>query len=269
MSVAAVATGDVEALIREARRRARSRRARLFVGGCLVVGLVAAGWLVGPGGGDAVLAESSSRPFVNLSAFAHEGRLAFVSRGVLWVLGSKGALREVSPRAEQASDPAFSPNGRWLSYALSQGDSGVSRLWVAHANGWTHGSLPAARAVAAPIGFPTETCSPRARFAADRPRWERPAAGCGAGRADRVVFARRALCVSDNPALRAVSAGRRAGHLGRHFAPGDPRTRWLVTPKPSKRQGGTLFIDDGLVLPDADGIILRAPDVLLRLGRWP
>ena len=37
-----------------------------------------------------------------------------------------------------------------------------------------------------------------------------------------------------------------------------PRTRWLVTPKPSKRQGGTLFIDDGLVLPDADGIILRA-----------
>ena len=122
--------------------------------------------------------------------------------------------------------------------------------------GRLHGSLPAARAVAAPIGFPTETCSPRARFGGST-AVERPAAGCGAGRADRVVFARRALCVSDNPALRAASAGRRAGHLGRHFAPGTAHP--LACDTQTEQAAGRYAVHRRRAgIAYAGGIILRA-----------
>jgi TolB protein len=69
-------------------------------------------------------------PAVNRSAFAGHGYLAFISRGTLWVLdGSSGSLTPVTGPSQQASDPAFSPGGRWLSYGVA------NQTWLARAGG--------------------------------------------------------------------------------------------------------------------------------------
>ncbi len=61
-------------------------------------------------------------------AFAGHGRLAYVSRGSLYVLDGS---RVVPVTAGGASAPAFSPDGRWLSYAYR------GRVGLAHSDG-TH-----------------------------------------------------------------------------------------------------------------------------------
>jgi TolB protein len=122
---------DPEALIEEARRRQRRRRRRitaavtvaLAVGG-LVFGVVRLG-----SGGNARVAESIPNGlFVNRTAFAGHGLLAFVSRGRLFVLdGKTQKLTAVTRPGEQASDPRFSPNGAWLAYTLGAGRLGLAR----------------------------------------------------------------------------------------------------------------------------------------------
>ena len=118
-----LSVGDPEALIREARRRTRRRRGRRGVAVVVAVGLAVLAYLVGSGGGGVAVAESGSRPFVNVSAFAHEGGLAFVSRGVVWVLdGSRGTVRRLPVAAGYtASSPSVSHDGRWLAYLVSRG----------------------------------------------------------------------------------------------------------------------------------------------------
>jgi hypothetical protein len=59
-------------------------------------------------------------PSVDEAAFAGHGELAFVSRGGLWVLdGATGTLRRVPTPAMTPLDPAFSRDGRWLSFPCS------------------------------------------------------------------------------------------------------------------------------------------------------
>ena len=90
----------------------------------------------------ASLTFAAAGPGVNARAFAHEGDLAFISRGTLWVLdGSTGRLRRVAVPPDLAPEaPAFSPDGRWLSYLAGSGHAAVAswntgELWIAHANG--------------------------------------------------------------------------------------------------------------------------------------
>lgn len=128
-----------EALIPEARRRTRRRRIRRLVAVAVLVGLGAAAYAVVGSGSAGVVAETGTRPFVNLRAFSGRGELAFVSRGRAWVLdgGSETVRRLPLPDGDEASSPVFSPDGRWLAYLVGgrHASYGPFRLWMARADG--------------------------------------------------------------------------------------------------------------------------------------
>jgi hypothetical protein len=122
---------DPEALIEEARQRQRSRRRRAAA---IVLVVVAAGALafgivrLVSGGGARVAADTPKGLFVDRSAFAGHGVLAFVSRGGLFVLdGRSQKLTAITAPGERASDPRFSPNGSWLAYTIGAGRLGLAR----------------------------------------------------------------------------------------------------------------------------------------------
>ena len=119
-----------ELLIREARERQRRRRSRA----ALVLGVLGAAAADGvrdrPRRRAAAPPPRSRRstPVVDARAFAGHGRLAFVSRGRLWVLdGTAGKLVRVA--GPGAGDPVFSPDGRRLLYGFGK------RFGLARADG--------------------------------------------------------------------------------------------------------------------------------------
>jgi hypothetical protein len=122
---------DPEALIEEARQR--QQRRRRGIAGALVVAIVLGALAFGvvrlvSSGGTKVGESSPKRLFVSRSAFAGHGLLAFVSRGRLFVLdGKTQQLTAVTSAAAQVSDPRFSPDGRWLTYAIGPGRFGLAR----------------------------------------------------------------------------------------------------------------------------------------------
>lgn len=147
-----------EALFREARRRARRRRVRWGVAVAVVVVAAAAAYRsLSSAAGGGLVSETSSRPFVNVRAFAKLGELAFVSRGKLWLLdGARGSLRRLPlPAGLSAETPRFSHDGRWLAYLVTRG-SGLSAgpvgLWVARADG-TQAHRVAGRNIAQFVGW--------------------------------------------------------------------------------------------------------------------
>jgi hypothetical protein len=127
-----IALEDAAALFEEARIRTRRRRRSRALTMVLAVAAGLASYLAATAGGaSGAIAETAKTPFADVRAFEHHGELAFVSRGRLWVLdGRRGRLTAVSRPWQTASDPQFSPNGRWLAYTV-----GTSRLWVARADG--------------------------------------------------------------------------------------------------------------------------------------
>ncbi len=102
---------DPQALIGEARRRTRRRRLRTTIGVAVLLGAGAFAFFATSGGSSGIVAETQRRPFVNVRAFRHEGELAFISRGSLWVLdGAAGSLRKVASTtytAQSVADPSF------------------------------------------------------------------------------------------------------------------------------------------------------------------
>ena len=126
-----LAAGEAEALFEEARVRTHRRRRRRALTGAFLVAAAVAAYAASATDGSGSIAETATTPFADVRAFAHHGELAFVSRGRLWVLdGQRGRLTAVSRQSQTASNPQFSPNGRWLTYTV-----GTSRLWVARADG--------------------------------------------------------------------------------------------------------------------------------------
>lgn len=131
---------ELEALIREARERQRHRRRR-FAAAVVLLAAAALAY-----GGDRLTTRGgpgvervAGGPVVNVAAFAHHGRLAFVSRNVLWVLdGTRGSLRRLPapPGYVVPQSPMLSPDGRWLAY-LERSPNGVPppQLWIARGDG--------------------------------------------------------------------------------------------------------------------------------------
>lgn len=135
-------TVDPEALIEEARQRARRRRLRTLAA---ILALAAIGGLsytvIRYSAGNGVATDHiPNGPAVNARAFAGHGTLAFVSRGKLWVLdGNSGSLRVLPSTGSVPTRPVFSADGKWLAYLQQRtnavtGDS-YARLWIARADG--------------------------------------------------------------------------------------------------------------------------------------
>lgn len=77
-------------------------------------------------------ATATASPHTDAAAFRGEGELAFVSTGALYVLdGKDGRLTELSGQDSAASNPTFSPNGRWLLYETDNG----ATSWLARGDG--------------------------------------------------------------------------------------------------------------------------------------
>jgi hypothetical protein len=122
--------GDAEALFKEARRRTRRRRLIRLSVASVTVGSGVLTYCVGFDTHATTALTSAPVPAVNKNAFAHHGILAFVSQGGLWVLDGH-RLTAVSRPYQQASEPEFSPNRRWLTYTL---DNGL-QTWLARSDG--------------------------------------------------------------------------------------------------------------------------------------
>jgi WD40-like Beta Propeller Repeat len=137
-SVAPIDDG-AEALIREARRRARRRRVRRLAVVAVLIGTGAGIYAVLGGGSGGVITESAMHPYANLRAFKGQGELGFISRGQAWVLdGERGALRRLPvPVGFAPSSPVFSPDGRWIAYLITRSQNlyGPSELWIARGDG--------------------------------------------------------------------------------------------------------------------------------------
>lgn len=118
---------QLDPLIAEAKRRQRRRR---FVLLAAVLAAAAAGFGIDRAVGSPRPTAAPGRlPVVDVSAFAGHGRLAFVSRGRLYVLdGATRTLGDV-PRSAGANAPVFSPDGRWLAWSTA------TRVGVARADG--------------------------------------------------------------------------------------------------------------------------------------
>lgn len=126
-----VASTGAEAVVPEAHRSGRRRRAglvALLVAAACTVVSVAEG---GPGPGAAkstLLAASTSGPVVDAPAFHGHGDLAFVSLGGLYVLdGSDDKLVQLAPLAGGATDPQFSPGQE--SCLVPEPDLVQPRVW--------------------------------------------------------------------------------------------------------------------------------------------
>lgn len=112
-------------------RSAQGLVRRPTVAGLVATLAVVASVLVGSGraAGDS---QAPGTPYVDRSAFSGHGYLAFVSLGDLYVLGGSGqTLMNVTGAGRAASDPVFSPNGRWLTYETGHGETS----WLARADG--------------------------------------------------------------------------------------------------------------------------------------
>lgn len=150
---------DPEALIREARGRQGRRRRR---GLALLIGLLAvAGLAYGVVRVRATSAPAVIRvprgPVVAVRAFAQQGRLAFISRGQLWLLDGRRMTLRTLPgpgRGFKPWQPMFSPDGKWLAYLEQKQNE--SKLWIARADGSDPRVVPALDAYALYGWSPTQ-----------------------------------------------------------------------------------------------------------------
>jgi hypothetical protein len=253
-------SADAEALFKEARQRERRRR---LSGLAAVLTTCVVGFLVYELGfsGQAKTALSSTLlPAVDRAAFSNEGDLAFISEGRLWVLdGASDALTAVTRPSQQASSPAFSPDGRWLLYGVSTSSAvGASQAWLARSDGRSP------RLVA--TGFDASGWLPDGRLIAGGRIWRVASngaltrvglapSGLAAVSADGrlFVFFSRTLHVSPPKSSTGFDRLEVATSLN------GKRTTWFQAPISFTSQSGlqgTFFVD-AIALPAHEGILVR------------
>ena len=245
-------TAEAEALFREARLRTQRRRRRRAAAAGLALALVTVAYAA-LSAGDATPARSaSSGPIVNHSAFAGHGRLAFVSLGRLYVLDG-AALTAVSRPGQSASNPQFSPDGRFLSY-----ESGSGAEYLARADG------TGARPVGAGAG--PQTWLPDGDLIAGRSIWRVNAgetlARIGALPHGLVAWSPdggRFVFFDGTDVKRSGGRIDSTGTLDVAASLDGPRTTWYTTHAVFTPKNGVQgnLLDGALVLPADRGILFR------------
>ncbi|MGH9068177.1 MAG: hypothetical protein ACRD0J_11940 [Acidimicrobiales bacterium] len=77
-----------------------------------------------------------NKPLVDGKAFSHQGELAFVSRGRLYLLQGRSGRLTAVPGPGQPSQPTWSSDGTWLAFLRSTGSSQRGgALWMVRADG--------------------------------------------------------------------------------------------------------------------------------------
>lgn len=133
----------------EARARRHDRRSRVFVAATLSVAVLLVAIAVGPrlakrhSTGVSVSAPTIVTPPSGVTSPANAptstpattgaGVAAWVSAGQLWLSTGTGSPRPVGG-SDPAADPAWSFDGRWVSYLRDQGTA-TTELWVVHPDG--------------------------------------------------------------------------------------------------------------------------------------
>ncbi len=86
---------------------------------------------------------STNPPSVDAAAFKGQGRLAFVSGGLLYVLdGQTGVVRQLTTDGI-ASQPAWSPDGEWLAFLRAPGPQATPAVWLTRRDGSQARQVPA------------------------------------------------------------------------------------------------------------------------------
>jgi WD40-like Beta Propeller Repeat len=191
--------------------------------------------------------------FASPRSLGGHGMLAFVSRGRLYVLdGGTGSIRAVSGAGQDASGPAFSPDGKWLVCSIAGG-----RAVLARANGTEPHLLQAG---GGPSWLPDGRLAlgtRLVRIAPDgTPHADGPVpAGLVAWAPDgtRYAFVSRRLVHGPNGAFYGVEQLRVASTLD------GARTTWLSDPISFTRSTGFVgqAIDGVVVLPGGEGVLYR------------
>ena len=133
-----VGSSSAGPVVHEARNRSRRTLAVFALLAGLLLGAGAAVSAVGRGASPRVAETTAWQlqerpPVVDARAFHGHGDLAFVSLGGLYVLdGSDDKVVQVVPVGGGASDPQFSPNGKWLTFSAP---GCVSCFHLAHGDG--------------------------------------------------------------------------------------------------------------------------------------
>ncbi len=232
-------------------RRPCERIGAFLLAGTLLSLAAAAGASATPRHVGHVVAELA--PFANTAAFRGHGRLAFVSRGRLFVLdGEAGRLVAVSTPGQHAADPQFSPDGRWLTYSI-----GTSQLWLARADGRSaHRLLGSTGGSWLPDGeLLTDTGVWRLSASGAASRTEAAPVGLVAWALDgtRLAFVTSTLSVSLAKPSRGIQRLEVSSSLG------GPRRTWYETRESfTKKSGfGGNFVAGVVVLPRDEGLVFQ------------
>ena len=203
----------------------------------------------------AAASETPATPYVDKSAFSDHGDLAFVSLGDLYVLdGADGQLVDVTGPGRAASNPEFSPDGKWLTYETGQGETS----WLARADGLgskrltgTASWLPDGQlAVRSPTS--TSTFMVTANEALERTGGSAAASAVRAGNSVVYLFVTSTLKVHPHGLSRGVERVETAA------SPAGPRTLWYEAPVSFSPTGGLKgsFVGNVTVLPGERGLLL-------------
>lgn len=141
---------DPELLIEEAREHRRRRRRRSALAALVVAGAAALAGVVVSRPPTPGVERVHGGPTVDVAAFVHHGRLAFVSRDTLWVLDGRSLRRAPKTPGLHPLHPSFSPDGHRLAWIESDtpqeyaagGADETGQLWLADGDG--RGAAPVA-----------------------------------------------------------------------------------------------------------------------------
>lgn len=207
------------------------------------------------GGPVTAASQPPATPYVDGSAFAGRGDLAFVSLGDIYVLdGGDSQLVDVTGAGRAASDPEFSPDGKWLTYETGQGETS----WLARADGLGSERLPGAASWLPNgqlvLGSPTS----KSTYAVTSSGTLRRTGGSAEADAVRAGHSLVYLFVTSTLKVHPPEPSRGVERVETADSPYGPRTLWYEGRVSFSAAGGLegTFVGNVSALPGQSGLVL-------------